>query len=177
VYKRQDDITIESVARSIGRKVEYSEPSYSRLLDKWRSRNKDTRIPDATVSGMRKMSRIIEGFRTFENTAGAVEAQVGEVGTTRIAILPGVPREYSAILESEAFQEWLPRLEGSIVSKEILYQGRESQIASLLEIVQISFPSVEIGSYPQGPMKVIVRITGEAQTVGKAYDEIDRRLG
>jgi len=92
-----------------------------------------------------------------------------------IIILPGVPREFKAILLSEVMDGLLPKV-GTIHIAEIEFTGRESQIAGLLKEVQDANPDVEIGSYPQGPLKVIVRLTGSKERVIELEEGLRSRL-
>ncbi|MDG6225737.1 MAG: molybdopterin-binding protein [Candidatus Thermoplasmatota archaeon] len=171
-----DDITVESVARALGRGAEISEATQLRLLEKWMTRNPREQIPEGTAKGLRKMSQVVDGFRTLENPAGAVEGQMGLVGRTLVAIFPGVPREYKALLDHPLFLQMLPG-HTNVVSEEVIYSGRESQIATFLEEMQGRDPDVDIGSYPQGPLKVIIRVTGDPPRVLEVADEIRRRVG
>lgn len=170
-----DDMTVESVAASLGLGTVDSEGTYSRLRAKWMERNPGKEVPPATMAGLNKMSRVIEGFYTLENPKGAVEAQVGRHGGSVIVVLPGVPSEYRAITEGSDFLSLLP-FDERIFHKEIVYRGRESQIADLLGRVQADNPMVEIGSYPQGPLEVVLRITGERTCVVRVCEELNRRM-
>jgi len=172
-----DDITVESVAAALGREHATSLDSLARLKAKWVSRSAGAHMPPGATSGMEKMSMVVDGFTTIENPAGAVEGQVGTEGRTRIAILPGVPREYRAIMEDPAFLDLLPDSGGRTYEMdEMVFRGRESQIAQVLRTLQEEHPEVYIGSYPQGPMEVVIRVTGDRSSTPSVMAELRRRV-
>lgn len=170
-----DDITVECVASALGRRTAISHISRERMFSKWMAKNPGIVIPHGTDRGLDKMATVIDGFWTIENPVGAVEGQIGEVDGALIGIFPGVPREYRALLESPGFQRLLPSGDGVGIA-EVTFGGRESQIAKMLEDLQKECPDVEIGSYPQGPLEVVLRITGEARAVDRTRKELSRRL-
>jgi molybdenum cofactor synthesis domain-containing protein len=170
-----DDITVECISKALGRGTTISELARDRMLTKWMAKNPGIVLPEGTERGLAKMATVVKGFRTIENPIGAVEAQVGEEQGALIAIFPGVPREYKALVESDGFQDLLPSGEGVGIA-EITFRGRESQIAKMLEELQALHPEVEIGSYPQGPLEVVLRITGECGAVDRTRKELKRRL-
>lgn len=170
-----DDITVDCIASALGRRTAISAESRERMFSKWMARNPGIVIPHGTERGLDKMATVIDGFRTIENPIGAVEGQIGDEQGAMMAIFPGVPREYRALLESPGFQELLPSGEGVGIA-EITFGGRESQIAKMLEDLQKESPDVEIGSYPQGPLEVVLRITGASEAVDRTRKELARRL-
>lgn len=172
-----DDITVTSVAQAFSLNLVHDEGSARRMEERWSRLNPGKEMPDASREGIRKMSTIPEGFRTVPNEAGMAEGLwwKAEGKGSLIIVLPGVPKEYRAILLSREMDALLLVGE-SIHIAEIEFNGRESQIAGPLNEVQGANSDVEIGSYPQGPMKVIVRLTGSKDRVIELESEIRSRL-
>jgi molybdenum cofactor synthesis domain-containing protein len=172
-----DDITVNAIAQALSLPLFQNPASERRMLDRWHRLNPGKELPVASVEGIMKMSTIPEGFGTIPNDAGMAEGLYGKVGSNGqlVIILPGVPKEYRAILQSKEMDAMLPRGEG-IHMAEIELTGRESQVAKLLKEIQDANPDIEIGSYPQGAMSVIIRLTGNKERVRELDEELKVRL-
>ncbi len=172
-----DDITVKAIAQALSLPLFQDPASERRMLDRWHRLNPGKELPTASIEGIMKMSTVPEGFVTVPNDAGMAEGLWGKVGShgQLMVILPGVPREYKAILQTKEMDVLLPRGEG-IHMAEIEFTGRESQLAELLKEMQEVNPDVEIGSYPQGPMRVIIRLTGNKERVRELDTELKVRL-
>ncbi|MFW3145791.1 MAG: competence/damage-inducible protein A [Thermoplasmatota archaeon] len=170
-----DDITVPAVAKALYLPLEFNRECYNRMLKKWQSWNPGKTLPESGRRGLEKMAQVPRDFDLINNEEGMVEGLVGSgnKGKTLIFILPGVPREYKGIVGTYKFQDYLPKGDSrGIVFKEVLFRGKESQMAPFLEELQRKCPDIDIGSYPQGPWKVILRVTGPSESVEKAVMEI-----
>lgn len=172
-----DDITVKAIAQALSLPLLQNPASERRMLDRWHRLNPGKEVPAASVEGIMKMSTIPEGFGTIPNDAGMAEGLWGRVGGEwpLLIVLPGVPREYKAILQSKEMDAKLPRGE-HIHMAEIEFTGRESQLVKLLKGLQDANPDIDIGSYPQGPMSVIIRLTGNKEKVRELDTELKVRL-
>ena len=173
-----DDITVDAVAHGLGLPLVFHKELYRRMLEKWRRRNPDSEMPESAKRGLDKIAYVPQDFDLVNNENGMVEGLVGSVnkGETIVFILPGVPREYKGIIMTRKFQDYLPLGRSSDMTiMEVLYRGNESRIASFLEDLQEEHPEVDIGSYPQGPMRVIVRVTGDQEEVERVIPLIRER--
>jgi len=174
-----DDITVEAVARALSLPLVLHEECYRRMFNKWSTRNPGKVLPEEGKSGLQKMANIPQDFDLINNEEGMVEGLVGTVnrGRTLMFILPGVPREYRGIVGTYKFQDYLPRGTGEAVTiGEVHFRGKESQLARYLTNLQLKYPDVEIGSYPQGPNSVILRITGPRELVEIVVPELSRHV-
>ena len=174
-----DDITVRSIARGLGISLGFNEKCYRRMVEKWKRNNPGKKMPETARSGLDKMAYVPADFDLIENENGMVEGLVGVVngGRSIVFILPGVPGEYRGIVTTRKFQDYLPRKDASSVTIiEIPFRGKESMIAACLGEVQKRFRDIDIGSYPQGPMNVVIRVTGDRENVMRAVDEIRDRL-
>lgn len=166
-----DDITVEAVAKGLGLPLTFHLGCYERMLSKWRRRNPEGEMPDSAKKGLDKMAYVPQDFDLINNEEGMVEGLMGSVnrGSTQVFILPGVPREYRGIVSTRKFQDYLPHGKMTDTAiREIGFAGNESSIAGQLRRVQGKFPLIEIGSYPHGPKKVTIRITGDEKEVERA---------
>ncbi|MFO8051103.1 MAG: molybdopterin-binding protein [Thermoplasmatota archaeon] len=174
-----DDITVEAVARTLGTGLIHNERSLQRMYNKWRAWNPGKELPKSGMAGFKKMAMAPRNFEPIENQEGMVEGLMGttEEGSSLIFILPGVPNEYKGIVGTHKFQDHLPPGHaGEMEIKEILFKGRESRIASYLNALQGKFPNLDIGSYPQGPMKVTVRLIGDRASIENAEVKVKRKI-
>jgi len=176
-----DDITVDAVARALSVPMTFHDECFRRMLNKWRRWNPDKELPDSSRQGLEKMAKVPQHFDLINNEEGMVEGLVGSAnkGQTLIFILPGVPREYRGIVGTHKFQDYLPPgHENDVYIKEVKFNGKESQMALYLAQLQERFSDIDIGSYPQGPNSVILRVTGVPAEVDKAArlirDEVER---
>ncbi len=166
-----DDITVEAVAKGVGREMVRSLECYALMEGKYWKRYGKGVIRKENLASMEKMCRVPDSFSLIPNTMGMAEGLYGPMspGGGVVVMLPGVPGEYEAIMNHPQFLELLPDGE-DLVSIDIHFNGRESQLSALLKGVQDEYPSLEIGSYPRGRMDVVVRVTG-------GVDEVERVKG
>jgi molybdenum cofactor synthesis domain-containing protein len=165
-----DDITVEAVAKALSVPMSFHEECYRRMLEKWKKRNPDKELPESGKKGLENMAYVPQDFDLINNEQGMVEGLVGTAnsGQTLIFILPGVPREYKGIVSTRKFQDYLPPgHDNDVYIREVHFRGKESQIAQFLSEIQKRFPDIDIGSYPQGRMSVILRVTGIPEEVEK----------
>ncbi|MGA1820089.1 MAG: competence/damage-inducible protein A [Thermoplasmatota archaeon] len=170
-----DDITVDAVARALSVPMTFHEECYRRMLAKWKRWNPDRELPDSSRKGLEKMAKVPQHFDLINNEEGMVEGLVGSAnkGQTLLFILPGVPREYRGIVGTHKFQDYLPPgHEGDVYIREVRFRGKESQMALFLAQLQERFPDIDIGSYPQGPNSVILRVTGVPGEVDPAVQQI-----
>jgi len=174
-----DDITVSAIAVAMDLPLERSPESYDRMTTKWRRRNPGKEFPKNAEEWLSKMSQVPRDFICIENDAGMAEGLMGKTKQEggMIFILPGVPVEYRAIIESLSFLKLLPEgSEEELQISEIRFKGKESQIAGYLSDLQRSNQEIEIGSYPQGPKNVIIRITGPRGRIEMALPGLMREV-
>ena len=163
-----DDITVEAVAKGVGQEMVRSLECYGVMEGKYRERYSKGPMRKESLASMEKMCRVPDSFSLIPNGAGMAEGLYGPLSPHGgvVVMLPGVPREYEAIMNHPLFLELLPDGE-DLVSIDIHFKGRESQLSALLKEVQDEYPSIEVGSYPRGRMDVVVRVTGGVDEVEK----------
>ena len=158
-----DDITMEGIARGLGRRV----IRHSLLEQKIREFSGD-RINEARL----KMAEVPEGAQLiFEGGLSFPTIQV-----ENIYILPGIPEifreKFSAIKERFAADPYFLRV--------VYTRAAETTIAGYLNRTLAAFPDVQLGSYPKlSNPEYRVRVTLESKDkeyVNRAFDHLMGQL-
>ncbi|GIW41311.1 MAG: molybdenum cofactor biosynthesis protein [Candidatus Binatia bacterium] len=141
-----DDVTIEGIARGLGRKV-VRHPEMERMLREFFGE----KVNDARL----KMAEIPEGAELLFDGGMNFPTLVVE----NIYILPGIPElfraKFLAIKDRFAVDPYYMR---------VVYTGEpESSIAEALNATQAAFPELLLGSYPKLDADYRVRITLESK--------------
>jgi molybdenum cofactor synthesis domain-containing protein len=165
-----DDITVVSVSESLEFELSFHDETNNRMIDKWKKRFPGKDLPGSSTKGVRKMSMLPKGFSPLRNDAGMAEGLTGlSREGSRIVIVPGVPVEYRSVIGGMEFKKLLPPSEPEDQwIEEVLFKGKESQVSDLLEELQKKYETLDIGSYPQGVMRVLIRLTGRKEKVEDA---------
>lgn len=154
-----DDLTIEGVARGLGRRV-VRDPALESLLRAHFGND----VPEAGL----RMADIPEG----SERAGGADLRWPVCVAANVYVLPGVPeifrRKFAAI--RERFRE------APFVLRSVYLRADESRLAAGLSAVAAEFPTVRIGSYPRtdehGPIVRITLESKEAASVARATQRL-----
>lgn len=90
----EDDVTVEAVARVLGRELVHSEEVYSDILGFFQ------RIGRQPAENNRKQSMVIDGCVVVRNGVGTAPGQIIEDAGKTVVLLPGVPREMTWMMET-----------------------------------------------------------------------------
>jgi len=169
-----DDITYEAVAASLGRDL-VEEPVIGTKLDgalAW-TRQQGFEVSDAFADHFRRMARIPAGGRLLRHGSSWVPGVAVDVdggcdadGGATIAILPGVPSEFRAIVSQALEPDVLRDRNPLPTTVEIEHPFPESTLNELFAIVIDRHPEVRLGSYPGERM--LVRLHGPDEPVQAA---------
>lgn len=127
-----DDVTLEGIALGLGLSLERN-PTLAELIQ--------IKLGDAANS---------EALRMADVPAGSALWQIDGLGFPQVVAgnvlpLPGVPSLFRRRFDGVA-----PRFAGvRVESRRVTTRQRESAIAAALRALDLRFPQVEIGSYPQ----------------------------
>ncbi len=145
-----DDLTRESVARLLGRRLTRDDRIVE-ALDR-RFRNRGLRMPEINV----RQAMLIEGAELLENSRGTAPGQWLREGGRVLVLLPGVPSEMQAMFEEQC----RPRLEkiapGTVLVTRVL------KIAGLYES-QVDEIAAPIYRRYDNPVTTILASPGEIQ--------------
>jgi len=152
-----DDVSIEGVARGLGRKVVRHPAIEARIREFYRDKANEARL---------KMSEVPEGTELI------VDGRLGfpTLKCENVYILPGIPE----ILEQK-FQAIRDRFAASPYFLRVVYTSEgEGSIAEHLNATLAAFPELLLGSYPKiGDPEYAVKLTLES----KDREYLERALG
>jgi molybdopterin-biosynthesis enzyme MoeA-like protein len=119
----------------------------------------DSPIPS---TANRRMAQMAAGGRVLENRRGMAPPLAVELGNDRwLFVLPGVPREFESALEEAVIPAFFAASRPFCVV-ELRWAGvPEAEIAGPMLQLELEFPDVTVGSYPQQGRELIVRLRGE----------------
>ena len=89
----EDDLTIESIGKALGRKVELNPEAVEMI------RSKCLELGVEPTPRRLRMARMVEGSTPLSNPKGMAPGMLVKEGPRRIVALPGVPEEMKAIFE------------------------------------------------------------------------------
>lgn len=89
-----DDMTIGSIANALNIPLELNQEELAKLMDRYTGRNLE--LTEARL----KMVKLPKGSKALSNPVGAAPGVLMSYNKSRILILPGVPSEMEAILDS-----------------------------------------------------------------------------
>lgn len=140
-----DDITLEAVAKALGRPLVLNEEAYAMIREKYLSRGYEL-TPERL-----KMAYLPEGAKAIPNPVGTAPGALLRVGRTLVVCLPGVPREMEEM--------WVNYVEPSIreLSSARVSEGSltlvgvpEASLAPVLKNHVSMYPRVYVKSNPRG---------------------------
>jgi nicotinamide-nucleotide amidase len=158
-----DDRTFEAVARALDRPLEENAVALTNITGMVSRMHTAGWISEAVVSeGNRRCAMVPARGLVLANRRGMAPPMAYEVGNDRwLFILPGVPREFTTIVDEELIPRFFTGGTASLVV-EIRYRAvPEAELYSPLRQLAEEFPDVAAGSYPQSEARqVIVRLHG-----------------
>ncbi len=178
----QDDLTIEAVASFLHRPLETPQKARDQIRRIYRYGKQAGYLDtDEVDDGAWRMARIPKGGIVIPNAEGAAPGSVHTVPdpgpADTLYVLPGPPTELQSVFAHLLEGELIPVGQARSV-EEIHLATFEAPVSSTLEELAEAFPEVEIGSYPQhGEKRVIVRLTGQAEDVQAAGEQLRAWLG
>jgi len=170
-----DDITLESVAEALNRKLYLDKGALSFIEDFYNRLYKDGKIESPGLNEKRKkMAYLIEGCKPLKNRVGAAWGIYLEEDGKHIFCLPGVPGEMKPMFEDEV----LPILEKlsdrvSLIKEVTVDINDESVLGRYIDEVMKN-NDVYIKSLPEGfdTRKMSVRFTA----FGESKEEAERKI-
>ena len=158
-----DDRTFEAVARALGRPLEENAVALAGITAMVSRMHAAGWIAHPVVSeGNRRCAVVPAGGTVLPNRRGMAPPMAYEVGPQRwLFILPGVPREFTTIVDEELMPRFFAGGTASLVV-EVRYRSvPESELYVPLRRLAEEYGDVAAGSYPQSEARqVIVRLRG-----------------
>jgi molybdopterin-biosynthesis enzyme MoeA-like protein len=126
----------------------------------------------------RRMARMATGGRILDNRRGMAPPLAIELEAPSgrwLFVLPGVPREFEAVLEEVLIPGYFADSRAPIVVESRHPGAIEADFAEPMRRLEMEFPDVAVGSYPpQQGRDLIIRLRGEDPERVRAAE---RRLG
>src|ERR1700680_2872057 len=155
-----DDRTFEAVGRALDRPLEENELALAHITGIVARMHAAGWVQTDEVSeGNRRCATVPAGGTVLVNRRGMAPPMAYEVGDDRwLFILPGVPREFTTIVDEELIPRFFAGGTASLVV-EVRYRSvPESELFAPLSQIAAEFDDVAAGSYPQTEAReVIVR--------------------
>ena len=154
-----DDITVESIAGLLGRKLTVDKNISAKIQSLFRARN----IP--MTKDNEKQAMVVEGSTVITNAEGLAPGSLIQVHDGKyIMLMPAVPREMRSIISSDEAKSVLgvdPHHESVITFKIFkVLNVSESRINELIREPLARAGDVEFGSYPQDD-SIHIHLTGK----------------
>jgi len=166
-----DDITLEGVARAVGRRLVLNEEA-RRMVEEFYKAKGLPLTPERL-----KMAMLPEGAKPIPNPVGAAPGSMLEAAGTLIVSLPGVPAEMKAMFESYVIEE-LRRIAPPlhVVECGVRIVGvPESSLAPKIREAARMFGDVYVKSHPKGheTMRPILEV--KALASGETREEAESK--
>lgn len=162
----EDDLTKQTLAAFLGRKLVFDEKAMAKLDRFFASRPGRVRTPNNE-----RQAQIVEGSQALQNPAGlAVGGLIEQAGVTYV-VLPGPPSELRAMF-TESFQPLLDQSSQQLYSRVLRFFGiGESQLVTILAdlIDKQTDPTL-------APYAKVGEVTLRLSTKANSQEEADFRL-
>jgi nicotinamide-nucleotide amidase len=167
-----DDRTFQAVADALGRPLELNPIAYGNIEALAQRMHAAGWIDKPEVSeANRRCAMVPVGATVLNNRRGMAPPLAIEIGDDRwLFVLPGIPREFSTIVEEELIPTYFAGGTAPVV-REVRYRSvPESEMSEPMLVLEAEFPDVTVGSYPQVERReLVIRLHGrEADRVDAA---------
>jgi nicotinamide-nucleotide amidase len=167
-----DDRTFQAVADALERPIELNPIAYANIEALAIRMHAAGWIDRPVVSeANRRCAMVPSGATVLVNRFGMAPPLAIEIGEDRwLFVLPGIPREFSTIVEEELIPKYFGGAVAPVV-REVRYRSvPESEMSEPMLVLEAEFPDVTVGSYPQVERReLVIRLRGrEAERVDAA---------
>ncbi len=171
----EDDRTREALAKVAGVPL-VDDPRAWEMVRVHFERSK--RAPSPT---QRRQGLVPRGFEALPNEQGTAPGITGRVGDRRVFLLPGPPREMTAMFEREVLPRWKQDGGFDEAAARVLWTAGvpESEIAAPIE-TEMRADEPTVGTHPDDgevAVRILARGGGAAARADALRDGIARRLG
>ena len=173
-----DDRTFAALADALGRDLVIWEEARARIERRVRRMHEAGLLesPDVTEGNLR-MARIPAApAHVFKNRRGMAPGVLYEERGKRIFVLPGVPLEMKGIFTEEIEPQFLATGAAATVQELRFNFAVEARFYPLMKELEVSYPDVSVGSYPNFETKeLVIRCLGADPKRVNAVIELVRR--
>ena len=161
-----DDRTFASVARALGRPLEENDVALAHITGIVSRMHAAGWVATAEVSeGNRRCAMVPAGGAVLVNRRGMAPPMAYDLGGGRwLFILPGVPREFTTIVDEELIPGFFRGGTAAWVVEVVYRAVPESELYPPMRQLAAEFDDVAAGSYPQTEARLVtVRLRGHDQ--------------
>jgi nicotinamide-nucleotide amidase len=167
-----DDRTFQAVADALGRTIELNPIAYANIEALAKRMHAAGWIDKPEVSeANRRCAMVPAGSIVLTNRRGMAPPLAIDLGDDRwLFVLPGIPREFSTIVEEELIPTYFGGGAAPVV-REVHYRSvPESEMYQPMLVLEREFPDITVGSYPHVEQReLVIRLRGrEAERVDAA---------
>ncbi len=158
-----DDHTFEAVAAALGRPLELNPEAFGIVSAIVQRMHEAGWIATAQVSAAnRRVAMLPLGATLIRNRRGMSPAIAIDVGGDRwLFVLPGIPREFTTIVEDELLPGYFAGRAGAAVLEVSYSAVPEAEMYEPMVTLAAEYPDLEIGSYPQTEeRRLVIRLRG-----------------
>jgi molybdenum cofactor synthesis domain-containing protein len=159
-----DDRTFESVALALERPLQEHPVAIAHIQALVRRMFEAGWFDSPEVSeANRRAAMVPAGATVLRNRRGMSPALALEAGDgRRVFVLPGIPRELTAIVDEELLPAYFSAGTAQAVT-ELRYHGvPEAEMYAPMRSIEAEFPDVSVGSYPQTERgELVIRLRGD----------------
>lgn len=180
-----DDVTLQGVARAVGRKLALSRKALEMVRRRYEelAREGVVESPELTPPRM-KMAVLPRGAKPLENQVGTAPGVLLRAGGCWIICLPGVPSELQDIFLNRVKPMLEKRVKRIAIADRWIYVRGvpESSLAPWIDELRARAPGLYIKSHPERGegasfIRVYMRAIGRrGETCGKILDRIEEEL-
>ena len=157
-----DDLTKETVAEHFGRKMLLHEPSFKQLTKLFERMNRPM------TENNKKQAYMPEGAIVFSNDRGTANGLAIEGNGKSVVMLPGPPREMTAMFEQSVRPYLLSKSNRMLISHNIHFFGiGESTLEQELHDYMLEHENPTIAPYAKEG-EVLLRVTASAENEAEA---------
>ena len=162
-----DDRTYEAVAMALQRPlvVDPRDEAWMKARIAKRGYGQGLLEDPHKAEALLRMIRRPEGTDVVDNPVGAALGTAARHGPTTLIVLPGVPRELTAMMEQVIEPRFLKDQRAGRTRIELEVVAEEARLYPILRELEMKHPNVKLGSYPQDDRgRIVLRIQGDATT-------------
>jgi nicotinamide-nucleotide amidase len=174
----RDDLTIEVLAETFGRKLVLDEPSLAGIQAFFQKFGREMAPNNA------KQAYFPEGAEVLPNPVGTAPGCLLEQGGTLFFCMPGVPRELKLMMDAQVLPRVAARRGGSGVVRARLLRTFGMGESNLDEMLRdVTTDDVTVGfrtAFPDNYVRLVARGDDEAEAgerLARAYESVRERLG
>jgi len=157
-----DDRTFGAVARALDRPLELNPVAFAHIETLVRRMHEAGWVDTDTVSEANRRSALVPaGSTVLPNRRGMAPGLAIELGERTLFVLPGIPREFSTMVEEELIPHYFQDGAKPHVTEVRYTSVPEAELAGPLGTLEGEFPDVIAGSYPHIERReLVIRLRG-----------------